>query len=166
MAETFGGGCMCGAVRYTCKAEPAATVVCHCQDCQKHTGSAFATAMFFLKTDVDITGELKSFDKGTDAGNVMTRTFCGTCGSPLFSRVEVSPGMLWIKAGTLDDPSGYTPSAHIWTREPNRSTSPQPRWSTPGPPSRCVETGTGTRAASRRDVDPAWRPPDGGLTLG
>ncbi len=115
MAETFGGGCMCGAVRYTCKAEPAATVVCHCQDCKKHTGSAFATAMFFLKTDVDITGELKSFDKGTDAGNVMTRTFCNTCGSHITEFSTGYPEHVVVHAGTLDDPTRVNPNSQCWT---------------------------------------------------
>src|SRR5437762_12413499 len=37
------GGCLCGAVRYTAEADPTSATVCHCRDCQKFTGSAFAT---------------------------------------------------------------------------------------------------------------------------
>ena len=36
------GGCLCGAVRYTADADPTSATVCHCKDCQKFTGSAFA----------------------------------------------------------------------------------------------------------------------------
>jgi len=36
------GGCLCGAVRYTAQADPTSATVCHCRDCQKFTGSAFA----------------------------------------------------------------------------------------------------------------------------
>jgi hypothetical protein len=36
------GGCLCGAVRYTAEADPTSATVCHCRDCQKFTGSAFA----------------------------------------------------------------------------------------------------------------------------
>ncbi len=115
MTDKFGGACMCGAVRYKCKSEPAATVVCHCRDCQKHTGSAFATAMFFLKTDVDITGELKSFDKKTDAGNVMTRTFCGICGSHITEFTTGFPEHVVVHAGTLDDPTRVNPDSQCWT---------------------------------------------------
>ena len=113
--EKVTGGCMCGAVRYTCKAEPAATVVCHCRDCQKHTGSAFATAMFFLKHDIDISGELKSFDKVTDANNVMTRTFCGTCGSHITEFTNGYPEHIVVHAGTLDDPTRVNPDSQCWT---------------------------------------------------
>ena len=106
---------MCGAVRYTCKSEPVTTVVCHCRDCQKHTGSAFATAMFFLKLDIDISGELKSFDKATDAGNVMTRTFCNTCGSHITEFSTGYPEHVVVHAGTLDDPTRVNPNSQCWT---------------------------------------------------
>jgi hypothetical protein len=39
MAE-LNGGCLCGAVRYTSISTPEWVGVCHCRDCQIHTGSA------------------------------------------------------------------------------------------------------------------------------
>ena len=39
------GGCLCGSVRYSADAEPAFTGVCHCADCQRFSGSAFATVV-------------------------------------------------------------------------------------------------------------------------
>jgi hypothetical protein len=36
------GGCLCGAVRYECNAEPLGTAICHCTHCQKVSGSAFS----------------------------------------------------------------------------------------------------------------------------
>ncbi len=44
------GGCLCGAVRYAVEAEQAAATVCHCRDCQKFTGSAFAALVAVQKT--------------------------------------------------------------------------------------------------------------------
>jgi hypothetical protein len=32
------GGCLCGAVRYECNAEPLGTAICHCTHCQKVWG--------------------------------------------------------------------------------------------------------------------------------
>ena len=115
MNDTFGGSCMCGAVRYKCKSEPVATVVCHCRDCQKHTGSAFATALFFLKNDIEIEGELKSFDKSTDANNTMTRTFCGTCASHLTEFSTGYPDHIVVHGGTLDQPTRIKPDSQRWT---------------------------------------------------
>jgi hypothetical protein len=39
------GGCLCGRVRYSAEAEPTFAGVCHCTDCQKFSGSAFATVL-------------------------------------------------------------------------------------------------------------------------
>jgi hypothetical protein len=36
------GGCLCGVVRFSANAEPAFVGICHCKDCQKFSGSAFA----------------------------------------------------------------------------------------------------------------------------
>ena len=39
-----GGGCQCGAVRYEITGPPAAVYACHCTECQRQSGSAFAMA--------------------------------------------------------------------------------------------------------------------------
>ena len=36
------GGCACGALRYRMTAEPMFVHCCHCLNCQRQTGSAFA----------------------------------------------------------------------------------------------------------------------------
>ena len=53
------GGCLCGAVRYTAEADPTSATVCHCRDCQKFTGSAFAALVRVPKEAVTIEGTLK-----------------------------------------------------------------------------------------------------------
>src|SRR5271167_1043659 len=55
------GGCLCGAVRYTAEADPTSATVCHCRDCQKFTGSAFAALVRATKEAVTIDGTLKTF---------------------------------------------------------------------------------------------------------
>jgi hypothetical protein len=41
MKIPFSGGCVCGAVRYECSAEPIMMFKCHCSDCQRLTGGEF-----------------------------------------------------------------------------------------------------------------------------
>ena len=36
------GSCLCGQVTYSANAEPAFVGVCHCKNCQRHSGTAFA----------------------------------------------------------------------------------------------------------------------------
>ena len=39
------GGCQCGSVRYQITANPFAVYVCHCTECQRQSGSAFALSL-------------------------------------------------------------------------------------------------------------------------
>lgn len=110
------GGCLCGAVRYTITAEPAMQVICHCKNCQRQSGSAWSMIEGVPEAAVTIDGTPKSYEDHGDSGGSVVRQFCGTCGSPLFSRVASAPGMLFIKAGTLDDTSGFDPKVQIWTK--------------------------------------------------
>ena len=41
MATRFTGGCLCGAVRYECSADPFFMGNCHCRDCQRSSGGAY-----------------------------------------------------------------------------------------------------------------------------
>lgn len=110
------GGCLCGSVRYTLKAEPMATVVCHCTHCQKVSGSAFSTNFAVKRDDVAFTGgTLTSYDDKADSGNILKRSFCPKCGSSLMSESSGRPGMAVLKVGTLDDVSMVKPGAQIWT---------------------------------------------------
>ena len=104
MPEVMSGGCLCGAVRYEVQSEPLMQLVCHCSHCQKQAGSAFSTIVGVVEQAVTVTkGAATSYVDHGESGKAVERQFCGTCGSPLFSKVEVSPGMIWVKSGTLDD---------------------------------------------------------------
>lgn len=111
------GGCLCGAVRYEIAGDPAMQLVCHCSHCQKQAGSAFSAIIGVPETAVTVTeGAPASYADSGESGKAVERQFCGRCGSPLFSKVEASPGMTWVKVGTLDNPAFFTPAAHIWTK--------------------------------------------------
>ena len=106
---------MCGAVRYECSAEPIAMGNCHCRDCQRATGSAFAAAVLVPVSAVKITGEVKYYEVIGDSGGIVRRGFCPNCGARLFGQSAASPGGISIMAGTLDDSSWFTPHADIYT---------------------------------------------------
>jgi hypothetical protein len=117
MTDTKTGGCLCGAVRYEFSGDPAMQAVCHCSHCQKQAGSAFSTIIGVPDANVTVTqGATKSYIDHGESGKTVERQFCGTCGSPLFSLVEVMPGMTFIKTGTLDDTSFFKPAVHVWAK--------------------------------------------------
>ena len=70
------GGCLCGAVRYTADGDPTNATVCHCKDCQKFTGSVFATLVRVDKEGMNIEGALKTFSSIGGSGNPILRHFC------------------------------------------------------------------------------------------
>ena len=110
------GGCLCGAVRYTCDAEPALTAICHCKHCQKQAGTVFSTLVGVPRASLKMSGKpLKTYRDTGDSGQPVLRQFCEDCGSPIISDVAVMPDLLFIKAGTLDDATWLTPQVEIWT---------------------------------------------------
>jgi hypothetical protein len=111
------GGCLCKAVRYTSTAPPIVTRICWCRLCQ-YLGAGSGTVNVCFPADaVTIAGATSDFESTADSGNVMHRRFCTTCGTPLFSAAESRPHLLFVRAGTLDDPGVARPSMTIWTSQ-------------------------------------------------
>jgi len=112
MATT--GGCLCGAVRFECD-ELGSAGYCHCEDCRRCTGSAFNISVRCAPTQLRIiSGELGSFAKLADSGFELTRWFCISCGSPIYTSSPRDPSVIYIKAGVLDDPSAVAPVLQAW----------------------------------------------------
>jgi len=112
------GGCQCGAIRYEITGPPLAVYACHCTECQRQSGSAFAMAAVIPQDRFRVTrGEPKMFSRRTAATKVMECWFCPDCGARLF---HMPGGSAYanrnLKPGTLDDTSWLRPTIHFWTR--------------------------------------------------
>ena len=107
------GGCLCGNVRYKVVGDPVVARICWCRTCQHFSGNGTANAIFSTE-GLDVAGELSTFTSQADSGNVISRKFCGACGSQLFAEAAARPGLAVVRLGTLDDPSSVTPTANIW----------------------------------------------------
>lgn len=115
------GQCLCGEISYSIDTPPAMNGVCHCKNCQRQAGSAFSTLAGVPVNELHVSGEPKLYlDPDTASGNSVQRFFCGTCGSPIYSAVQSSPDMVFLKTGTLDDNSAFQPQFHVWcdTKQP------------------------------------------------
>ena len=116
MVDKFTGGCLCGSIRYEYYGEVGQSSYCHCDDCKKATGGAYTVGIVSQKSKLRmLTGQVKSYTSKADSGRNITRDFCGTCGSPLFTRAEKCPDHIFIKAGSLDKPELVKPSCHTWS---------------------------------------------------
>ena len=111
----FSGGCLCGSVRYEVKSDPVRMLNCHCNDCRRNTGAAFATNIFVNAEDVQILkGTMSQFEHTADSGVVRIKEFCVNCGSQLFGHVPSLPGMKTIKVGSIDDANFVAPTANLF----------------------------------------------------
>jgi hypothetical protein len=107
------GGCLCGGVRFRITGKLGPAGVCHCKQCQRASGSAFAanaparTKYFEITAGAELVSEYES-----STGKF--RAFCRHCGSPLYSRTLGDPEIRRIRLGTLDTDPERRPLAHVW----------------------------------------------------
>ena len=112
----FKGGCVCGAVRYRIDAERLPAVyACHCTDCQTLSGSAFAMQMPVFASQLALDGELENVERQMPSGAVGTAHSCAQCHTRIYAENSGRPGILIVRAGTLDDSPSLEPRAHLWT---------------------------------------------------
>lgn len=114
MTDAFTGGCLCGAVRYDCAGEPAMAGHCHCDDCRRSSGSGHSSHLAVTQTSVTMTGEVKGYARPADSGNMVTRYFCPACGAALYSTNSAMPGMMFLRASSLDDLEVFKPQMHVY----------------------------------------------------
>jgi hypothetical protein len=110
------GGCSCGEVRYRLASNPMFVHCCHCLNCQRQTGSAFVVNLLIEADRVELTaGEPRLVPVPRDDGSEQLVSRCPTC-QVAVSSLYTRPGIRFVRAGTLDDPSWVEPDVHIYTR--------------------------------------------------
>lgn len=116
MSVTREGGCACGEVRYRLLSDPLFVHCCHCLNCQRQTGSAFVINVLIEADRVELlAGEPAPVDVPRGSSSKQRIWRCPTCQVAVFSRYT-SGKLRFVRAGTLDEPSGVEPDVHIYTR--------------------------------------------------
>jgi hypothetical protein len=104
--------CRCGRVRAVCVGDPVRVSVCHCLDCQRRTGSAFAAQARWPEAQVTLSGVTKTWVRV--AGRKATYRFCADCGSTVTYEVESWPGLTAVPIGALADPTFPPPKFSVY----------------------------------------------------
>jgi hypothetical protein len=119
IALPLAGGCQCGAVRYAIAAQPLTVYACHCRDCQRQSGAAFALSMVVPRAAIRITaGAPRDWLRPgavTASGTPTHCLFCTECGARLYHLPERNRDIAVVKPGTLDDTSWLVAVGHIFT---------------------------------------------------
>lgn len=114
MTHFFHGSCLCGAVEYRLSTAPKALSHCHCSQCRKGHGAAFASYGSVLRSDLRIIRGDESL-KAYQSSTAVVRQFCRHCGSSLFWSKSEGGFSDWISIalGTLDTPFTPVKQKHI-----------------------------------------------------
>jgi hypothetical protein len=112
--EVYSGGCVCSAIRYKVHGPPAMVAYCHCDDCRKSSGSVVSVLAGFQRDGFELINGNPTYFEATP---VVKRSFCKTCGAPLFYENQNFPENIYIHIGSFDDPDQLPPDRHTWVSE-------------------------------------------------
>jgi hypothetical protein len=114
MAITRRATCRCGQLTAVCTGPPVRVSVCHCHDCQRRSGSAFAFQARFSAGNVAISGDERVWEATADSGNVMGFHFCPVCGSTVYFQGTLMADLVAIPIGAFADNSFPPPEYSVY----------------------------------------------------
>ena len=118
LAMKVDGGCLCGYVTYEAVVDPNQVAICHCADCQIHSGAAYGVV---IGADEDqfrlLTGTLKTYEKTADSGTIRALSFCPECGTRIHA-TTVGKGIqfMGLRLGTVRQRDQLKPRIQVWCR--------------------------------------------------
>ena len=86
--------CRCGQLQAKCTGKPVRVSACHCLECQKRSGSAFAVQARWADHNVEFKGEFHTWERIADSGHKATYQFCPICGVTLATEHPINPAAL------------------------------------------------------------------------
>ena len=117
--------CSCGQLTVTVTDDPVRVSVCHCDACQRRTGSAFGAQARFRKECVSVSGQATQYVRVADSGNKITFNFCPICGATVHYTLEGFKELIAVPLGAFADPrfpapafSVYEQRKHSWVALP------------------------------------------------
>jgi len=111
------GACHCGTIAYDAVVDPARVTICHCNDCQALTGSAYRVSVPTPRESFRLRrGTPKIYIKTGDSGARRAQAFCPDCGSPLYTYAADNPTTYGLRVGCIEERRALPPTRRIWCR--------------------------------------------------
>ena len=107
------GRCLCGAVRFEVHGPLREVLICHCRECRRWAGHAWAATAARRADLLVVEGATLEWLESPESDSGARRGFCRSCGSSLFWQAAGSDSIS-IAAGALDHPTGLHVIAHVY----------------------------------------------------
>ena len=114
MTDRITGRCFCGAIEFEVEAPEKFACYCYCNSCQRAAGAPVVAWATYSRTSFKTTHGAIHWHPSSPG---VTRGICSNCGSSLTYENDKRPGEIDLSLNCLDDPSGPTLKAHIWTED-------------------------------------------------
>ena len=109
------GGCHCGNISFEGEVESNFFGICHCNDCQAMTGTAFRAVVQVPAKAFTLRGTPKTYVKtASQSGNRSVSAFCDNCGSPIYSCAVGDPPIYRLRLGVIRQRAAFLPRMQIW----------------------------------------------------
>ena len=109
----FEGRCECGSVRYRVTGAIHDFSHCHCSQCRRLHGAAFASFVGVARSHLQYLGdhtELASYA----SSDTHERLFCRSCGSSIGVLLTTEPDDIYLAMGTVEGDPPRPPAYHIF----------------------------------------------------
>ena len=107
--------CHCGSLSVVASGEPSPVLMCHCELCQRRTGTSYNLGAWYPETDISIQGETKLYARTGDTNSLVKFYFCPNCGSNVFWKApEIQPGKVAVAVGCFADPEFPAPTLSLF----------------------------------------------------
>ena len=107
------GRCECGRIRYEVDSEITDFSHCHCSQCRRLHGAAYATFAAVARDKFRyVSGEADLKVYASSAAN--DRVFCAECGSNILVDAKSEPDVLYVCMGTVDGNPPRPPGYHAF----------------------------------------------------
>ena len=107
------GRCECGRVKYRIDGEINDFSHCHCSQCRRLHGAAFASFGGVKREDFSYTSGKRDIACYASSGKI-DRFFCVNCGSSILLEFSDQPESFFITMGTIDGNPKLPPAYHIF----------------------------------------------------
>ncbi len=107
------GHCECGDIRFEINGEIKDYAHCHCSQCRRTHGAAFAT---FAGVDKSAFSIVQGEDSLTSyaSSEELARTFCKRCGSNIVIYSDEEPDTVYVSMGAVNGNPPHPPVYHIF----------------------------------------------------